>query len=165
MTVNVLSEETKQQVIALGRLGWSLRRIEREVGVRRETISAYLKEAGVALRLPRGRLLPAKPANGVSLDAAVSKPASPVDPVTPDSGAESGGQERAAPDAQPRHRPSASVCEPHREVIQSELSKGAAMPRLSGRIWSIATALPVAIKVSSASSAIFVVNHRWKPAR
>ena len=124
MTVNVLSEETKQQVIALGRLGWSLRRIEREVGVRRETISAYLKEAGVALRLPRGRLLPAKPANGVSLDAAVSKPASPVDPVTPDSGAESGGQERAAPDAQPRHRPSASVCEPHREVIQSELSKG-----------------------------------------
>ena len=40
--MNVLSEETKQQVIALGRLGWSLRRIEREVGVRRETISAYL---------------------------------------------------------------------------------------------------------------------------
>jgi len=30
----------------------------------------------------------------------------------------------AAPDAPPRRRPSASVCEPHREVIQSELSKG-----------------------------------------
>jgi hypothetical protein len=27
---NVLSEEKKQQVIALGKLGWSLRRIERE---------------------------------------------------------------------------------------------------------------------------------------
>jgi hypothetical protein len=34
---NVLSEEKQQQVIALGRLGWSLRRIERETGVRRET--------------------------------------------------------------------------------------------------------------------------------
>jgi hypothetical protein len=36
---NVLSEEKKQQVIALGRLGWSLRRIQKEVGVRRETAS------------------------------------------------------------------------------------------------------------------------------
>jgi len=44
---NVLSEEQKQQVIALGRLGWSLRRIQRETGVRRETISTYLKEEGL----------------------------------------------------------------------------------------------------------------------
>ena len=43
---NVLRDDKRQQIIALGRLGWSLRRIEREVGVRRETISAYLKEAG-----------------------------------------------------------------------------------------------------------------------
>ena len=34
---NVLSEEKKQQVIALGRLGWPLRRIEQVTGVRRET--------------------------------------------------------------------------------------------------------------------------------
>jgi hypothetical protein len=34
---NVLSEEKKQQVIALGRLGWSLRRIRRATGTRRET--------------------------------------------------------------------------------------------------------------------------------
>ena len=34
---NVLNEEKKQQVIALGRLGWTLRRIEQETGVRRET--------------------------------------------------------------------------------------------------------------------------------
>lgn len=33
---NVLSETKKQQVIGLGRTGWSLRRIERETGVRRE---------------------------------------------------------------------------------------------------------------------------------
>ncbi len=31
---NVLSEEKKQQVIALGKLGWSLRRIEQATGVR-----------------------------------------------------------------------------------------------------------------------------------
>jgi hypothetical protein len=34
---NVLSEEQKQQVLALGRLGWSMRRIEQETEVYRET--------------------------------------------------------------------------------------------------------------------------------
>lgn len=43
---NVLSEDKKQQVIALGRLGWSLRRIERETGIRRETAGLYLRVAG-----------------------------------------------------------------------------------------------------------------------
>jgi hypothetical protein len=32
---NVLAEEKKQQVIALGKLGWSLRRVEQATGVRR----------------------------------------------------------------------------------------------------------------------------------
>ena len=45
---NVLNEEKQQQVIALGRLGWSLRRIQQETGIRRETAGAYLKAAGVA---------------------------------------------------------------------------------------------------------------------
>jgi transposase len=64
---NVLSEEKRQQVIALGRLGWSLRRIEQATGVRRETGSAYLKAAGIAVRTPGawGRV-PAKPANEVA---------------------------------------------------------------------------------------------------
>ena len=44
---NVLSEEKKQQVIALGRLGWSLRRIEQATSIRRETASGYLKAAGI----------------------------------------------------------------------------------------------------------------------
>ena len=43
---NVLNEEKKQQVLALGRLGWSLRRIQQAIHVRRETASAYLKAAG-----------------------------------------------------------------------------------------------------------------------
>jgi hypothetical protein len=45
--VNVLSEQKKQQVLALGRLGWSLRRIERTVHLRRETAATYLKAAGI----------------------------------------------------------------------------------------------------------------------
>jgi hypothetical protein len=52
---NVLDETKQQQVIALGRLGWSLRRIETATGVRRETISGYLKAAGVAVRRRGGR--------------------------------------------------------------------------------------------------------------
>ena len=47
---NVLAEDKRQQVLALGRLGWSLRRIERATGVRRETASGYLKAAGVVVR-------------------------------------------------------------------------------------------------------------------
>ena len=61
---NVLSEAKKQQVIALGRLGWPLRRIEQETGVRRETAGAYLKAAGIGVRPPGawGRRPPANPA-------------------------------------------------------------------------------------------------------
>ena len=56
---NVLNEEKKQQAIALGRLGWSLRQIQKAIGVRRETISVYLRAAGIATRAPRGQYIPA----------------------------------------------------------------------------------------------------------
>lgn len=36
-----MSKEKREQVLALGRLGWPLRRIEEATGVRRETASAY----------------------------------------------------------------------------------------------------------------------------
>jgi hypothetical protein len=49
---NVLEKAKQEQVIALGRLGWSLRRIEAATGVRRETAGGYLRLAGVALRTP-----------------------------------------------------------------------------------------------------------------
>ncbi|MGA2236991.1 MAG: hypothetical protein ABSG23_16105 [Terriglobales bacterium] len=44
---NVLNEEKKQQVLALGRLGWSLRRIQQATRIRRETASAHLKALGL----------------------------------------------------------------------------------------------------------------------
>jgi hypothetical protein len=69
-------------VIALGRLGWPLRRIEQETGVRRETAGAYLKAAGIAVRPPGawGRRPPAKPANEneVTTGSDAAKPASTV---------------------------------------------------------------------------------------
>ena len=64
---NVLSDEKKQQVIALGRLGWSLRRIQQATGVRRETASVYLKAAGIAVR-PGGRLGATASSSGVGKD-------------------------------------------------------------------------------------------------
>jgi len=57
---NLLHESKQQQVVALGRLGWSLRKIEAATGVRRETISGYLAAAGVPVRRARGRLAAGK---------------------------------------------------------------------------------------------------------
>src|SRR5205809_4520686 len=80
---NVLSEEKKQQVIALGKLGWPLRRIEQATGVRRETASAYLKAAGIAIRGPRRRRPPAKPASQVSTDLSPLPPGLAALPTWP----------------------------------------------------------------------------------
>jgi transposase len=124
---NVLSEEQKQQVIALGRLGWSLRRIERETGVRRETISVYLKEAKVELRPPRGRRIGAKPASRageVTPDSAPPKPASEAEEVITDSGGESTGETPPQPEPKPGRSPSASACEPYAEMIEVGRSRG-----------------------------------------
>jgi transposase len=80
---NVLNEEKKQQVLALGRLGWSLRQIQKATRIRRETASQYLKAAGIAVRSPGswGRRT-AKPANEVITDLGVGEltPAAIFDP-------------------------------------------------------------------------------------
>src|SRR5579872_3560440 len=73
---NVLTEEKKQQVLALGRLGWSLRQIQRATHIRRETASQYLKAAGIAVRPPGGwGRRAAKPANEMITDFGAGKPA------------------------------------------------------------------------------------------
>jgi hypothetical protein len=74
---NVLKDEKKQQIIALGRLGWSLRKIQEATRVRRETISAYLRGAGVEI-WPPGRWKregKAKPAIEVITGSEATKPA------------------------------------------------------------------------------------------
>jgi transposase len=127
---NVLSEEKQKQVIALGQLGWSLRRIQRETGVRRETAAVYLKAAGIPVS-PPGRRTTAKPAIPVTTDseagkaaiavAAAPEPPKPAIPVTTDWPAAS----RLPPsDPQPSRSPSASACEPFHELIEAALARG-----------------------------------------
>src|SRR5208337_295882 len=170
---NVLSDEKKQQVIALGRLGWTLRRIQQATGVRRETASVYLKAAGIAIRPPGGwgrRAVP-KPAKEVITDFGVGKPASEVSPdpapqpptlplpgdsaaakpatgVITDSelpqppaeatallgrppaadamipGAGADPAPGPVPAVPPTRSPSASACEPYRELIELALARG-----------------------------------------
>jgi transposase len=91
-------------VVALGRLGWPLRRIEQETGVRRETASGYLRAAGIAIRR-RGR-----PGGEET-----SKPAISSGEVSTDSG---------TPAPVPGRAPSASACEPYRDLIVDALGRG-----------------------------------------
>ena len=136
---NVLSEEKRQQVIALGRLGWPLRRIEQETGVRRETASGYLKAAGIGVRPPRawGRRPPAKPANEVITGSGAESPARNGN-SNPENlpGEEKGQTAKPANEvitgfgvglsgaASKKTAPTPSACEPFREAIELGLSHG-----------------------------------------
>src|SRR5487761_1454894 len=113
---NVLEKAKQEQVIALGRLGWSLRRIEAATGVRRETAGGYLRSAGIALRAPGGwgRKAPAKAATSVTTGSASSKPANEV--IT-------GFLPEMRLPEQGGKRPY-GASEPYRELIELELSRG-----------------------------------------
>ena len=117
---NILGDDKRQQILALGRLGWPLRRIEQATGVRRETASAYLKAAGIAIRGPRRRRPPAKPASQVSTD-----PANPASEVSTDLSPLPPGLAALPAWPPPTSRaPTASACEPYRELIELALSRG-----------------------------------------
>ena len=119
---NVLEKAKQEQVIALGRIGWSLRRIEAATGIRRETASGYLRSAGIALRTPGGwgREGPAKPAIEVTTgfsdlcQASNSKPAIEVT---------TGFLPAKAPPERVVRR-SSCVSEAYRELIELELIRG-----------------------------------------
>ena len=113
---NVLAEDKRQQVLALGRLGWSLRRIERATGVRRETASNYLKAAGVMVRgRGRPRTSPSKPAISSEVSTDSSRAPSPGT-GTVDAASVSGER--------PSRAPRASACEPYRELIAEAVGRG-----------------------------------------
>jgi transposase len=117
--VNVLSDEKKQQVLALGKLGWTLREIEEATHVRRETASRYLKAAGIAVRAPRSRRPPnAASREGVSTDSAAdaTSNAASGEGVSTDS--------KPAIATEPSRAPAASACEPYREQIEAALRVG-----------------------------------------
>ena len=127
---NVLSKEKREQVIALGRLGWSLRRIEQATGVRRETAGGYLKSAGIALRSPGGwgRRAPSKAATSVTTGSGSSKPA--IDVITGFSSATAADNSKPANEVitgflpEQASKRSAGASEAYREMIELELSRG-----------------------------------------
>ncbi len=132
---NVLKQEKQHEICALGRLGWSLRRIQDATGVHRETVALYLKAAGIGIRRPRGRKIGAPPGDRPE-HAAESKPASqvtidsgpdskPASQVTTDPNGESAAAHRVAMDLErgSGRSPAASACEPYRELILSALEK------------------------------------------
>ncbi len=133
---NVLSDDKKQQVIALGRLGWSLRRIQEAVGVRRETASDYLKAAGIAVRPPGGwgRRMASKPAIEVTTDFGAEKAVLgasanlPLQEPTAESTCQSNTAKPAnqvtTDSARPARCPTASACEPYRELVELALARG-----------------------------------------
>ena len=137
---NVLNEEKKQQVLALGRLGWSLRRIQQATGIRRETAGVYLRAAGIAVRPPSGwGRCASKPANEVITDSVVVKPVIPVvpDPLDPNCNPNPENfstKGKAKPTSKPANEnevitdsavvPSPSTCEPYREAIDLGISRG-----------------------------------------
>jgi transposase len=156
---NVLSDEKKQQVLALGRLGWTLRSIEQATGVRRETASNYLKAAGIDVHPPgrRGRRGSAKRAIEVTTGTEAAKPAIQV--ITDfcwEKAPKPAIQVSSAPakpaievitdfcreklpkpvietptDSEPKRSRSISACEPYREIIEQALDRG----RNSMAIW------------------------------
>src|ERR1700676_2477977 len=106
---NVLDDTTQQQIRALGLLGWTLSRIQEATGIRRETVSGYLKAAGIAVR-SRGRPSESKAKPAISEEVSTTLGENP--PMT----GEGVSTAPVCPPA-PSRAPSASACEPYREII------------------------------------------------
>jgi hypothetical protein len=103
---NVLDQQKQHDMIALGRVGWSLRRIEAATGVRRETVGEYLRAAGLPVR-GRGRRSegPAKPAI-VAPEVSTESPANPA--ISP--GASTDSTPARAPSRSRRFRRRSTSC-------------------------------------------------------
>src|SRR5262249_32580722 len=101
---HVLGTSRQQQVLALGRLGWPLRRIERETGIRRGGVGDDLRAAGSPVR---GRGRPGEGKGKAAISGEVSTDCPPVRWPPP-----------------PTRAPQASTCEPYRDRIAGALTHG-----------------------------------------
>jgi transposase len=132
---NVLEKAKQEQVIALGRLGWSLRRIEKATGIRRETAGGYLRSVGIALRTPGGwgRNAPPTPTTLVATSSGDSKPA--IEVIADSCGLQPDDDSKPANEVitgflpemtLPTHdiQRTASSSEAYRELIEMELTRG-----------------------------------------
>jgi hypothetical protein len=103
---NYLKVPDRQRVQALLELGWSYRRIERETGIRRETIAGYD---------PRRAAKPANPIAGAGDEVAAA--------------GVGGGENRPNPIAGSGSGP-VSACEPFRAEIEAGVEKGLTAQRI-----------------------------------
>jgi transposase len=110
---NVMSTSQQERIVALGRLGWTLRRIEESTGSRRETVGKYLRLAGVPIRAAGhwGRSVAPEPP-GEGAEAAIE--------ASPDSASST----EAAKEAAARNLSQTSLCEEHRAAIAAAVDKG-----------------------------------------
>jgi hypothetical protein len=129
---NVLDQHRQQQIVALGRLGWSLRRIEETTGVRRETVSDYLKSGR------RAGARPGRPPAGLA--AKTGHHSGGIHRLrrvetgnfrrgvhrleSAQTGHPGGGVRRPRTGPTAGRAPSASACEPYRELIERALERG-----------------------------------------
>ena len=111
---NVLEQHTQEQVLALGRLGWTLSRIGEATGVHRVTVGAYLRAAGIPVR-GRGRPGEDPPKPTISGEVSTDSPAPPAIAAAVSTDSARSVATRA---------PSASACQPYRELITEALRKG-----------------------------------------
>ena len=130
---NVLSKEKREQVIALGRLSWSLRRIEEATGVRRETAGDYLRSSGIMVRSPGSWGPKSLPKTATLVITGSDGPKQAVDGTT--GSVEPANYSKAATSVITGFLPSeadlaqdgqrtASSSEPYRELIELALSRG-----------------------------------------
>ena len=101
-----MSKTQQDRIIALGRLQWTLRKIEEATGSRRETVGKYLRAAGVVVR-PPGRW------GHAGAKAAIE--ASPLSEETPKAAIEV---------CLARNASQRSLCEDHRFEIAASVDKG-----------------------------------------
>ena len=109
---NVLEHHKQHEILALGRLGWTLRRIADATGVHRVTVGGYLRAAGIAVR-GRGRPGEGPPKPTISEEVSTDPGAKPA--ISP---------REVSTDSTPARARSASACEPYRELIADALARG-----------------------------------------
>src|SRR5918996_5783835 len=100
---NVLEPHKQQEVLALGRLGWTLQRIGKATGVHRVTVGEYLRAAGIPVR-GRGRPGEGPPKPTISGEVSTDSGSKPPFTTT-----------AVSTDSRPVRNPRASACEPYHE--------------------------------------------------
>src|SRR4029453_5827173 len=108
---NVLEPHTRQQILALGRLGWTLQRIGRATGVHRVTVGEYLRAAGIPGR-GRGRPGEGRPKPTISGEVSTASDSKPAI------------AREVSTDPPPARGPSPRACEPYRELIAEAVGRG-----------------------------------------